>query len=157
MIDFTIKTKISKKDFLLLSLVISFSHNFIKVTTIIGLVAVFLSIIFSIFKTISQNEINPLLIIGITFSLFPVLILYKTSVLYDKSNELSEEFTLHFNDAHFKVVGQESSESITWDRVIKVKNVKNRLIIFIGIHNAKVINKKYLSEEQKNFIIQKGA
>ena len=152
MTDFSIKIKISKKDFLLLSLFVSFSHSFIKVTTTVGLVAT----IFSIFKIIIQNEISPLLILGIVFLLMPVLVLYKASVLYDKSNELSKEFTLYFNDSHFKLIGQESIDSIPWDRVIKVKNIKNCLIIFTGIHTAKLINKKYLSEEQKNFIIQKG-
>ena len=100
MTDFTIKIKISKKDFLLLSLFVSFSHNSIKVTTIVGLIATIFSI--------------------------------------------------------FKIIGQESLDSIAWDRVIKVKNIKNCLIIFTGIHTAKLINKKYLSEEQKEFIIQKG-
>lgn len=152
MTDFTIKIKISKKDFLLLSLFVSFSHNSIKVTTIVGLIAT----IFSIFKIIIQDEISPLLILGVIFLLLPVLILYKASVLYDKSYELSKEFTLHFNDSHFKIIGQESLDSIAWDRVIKVKNIKNCLIIFTGIHTAKLINKKYLSEEQKEFIIQKG-
>jgi hypothetical protein len=152
MTDFTIKAKISMKDFLLLSLVVSFSHNFIKVTTIVGLIAT----IFSIFQILIQNVISPLLILGVVLLLIPILVLYKTSVLYDKSNELSKEFTLHFNDSHFKVIGQESIDSIAWNRVIKVKNTKNCLIIFTGIHTAKAINKKYLSVEQKKFIMQKG-
>ena len=152
MTDFTIKIKISKKDFLLLSLFVSFSHNFIKVTTIVGLIAT----IFSVYKIVVQNEISLLLILGVVFLLLPILILYKASILYDKSNELSKEFTLHFNDSHFKVIGQESIDSIAWDRVIKVKNIKNCIIIFTGIHTAKLINNKYLSEEQKKFIMQKG-
>lgn len=148
MTDFTIKTKISKKDFLLLSLIVSFSHNFIKATTIIGLIATILSVF--------QNEFSLLLVPGVLLLLLPISIMHKASVLYDKSNELSEEFTLHFNDSHFKIVGQESEDLIAWDRVIKVKNKKNCIIIFIEIHTAKVINKKYLSEEQAEFIIQKG-
>jgi hypothetical protein len=150
--DFSIKVKISKNEFLLLSLFVSYSHNIFRIITLIGVAAIG----FSVFQIIVSKNVTSLLPLGIILLLLPLIVVIKASSLYDKSKELSEEFICEFNDSHFKVIGSNSIDSITWNKVIKIINLKKYLIIFTGLHSAKLINTKYLTADQKKFVVQKG-
>lgn len=110
--DFSFKASISKNQFLLLSLVISYSHNFVRALTIIGVIAIG----YSILQISIQGQVTTLLGLGIFCIFFlPLIILFKANSLYDKSSELSQEFVCEFNNSHFKVIGQNSIDSITWN------------------------------------------
>ncbi len=86
----------------------------------------------------------------------PIIILFKANSLYDKSGELSQDFVCEFNNSHFKVIGQNSIDSITWNKVVRVINLRKYLVIFTGRHSGKMINAKHLTNAQKQFIIRKG-
>ena len=156
MTEFSIKTKISKKGYLVLAVVLAFQNNLIRITFILGLIMLISEAL--IFTGKIENPFtnsSPLLILGIFFISLPLIILFKTNSLYNKSKELSQEYTFHFNDSYIKVVDQKSISSFSWDKILKAKFFKKYLILFIGRGAGKIIERKYLTKEQEVFIMGK--
>lgn len=136
----TVNTKLTKKDFINASLTVMFSRPFVRYF----LVIIFLIALINTVSGISKGA-NPLsgflppLIILVLYSSF---VYFSVGKAYSKNIRASENMEYRFDGSNLVIKGESFKSELSWDKIPKVTQTKNWLLIWQGGQIANAIPKR---------------
>jgi|GEM_PF-2015883 len=90
-------------------------------------------------------------LIGCIFMFYPVIISYiNAGKLYNSNKSLNEEMTYAFNEEGFIIKGESFKSEMKWEKLWKIKEMKDFLLLYQGKMIANIIPKKYVDEHVLN-------
>ena len=154
----TVNTKLTKKDFINASLTVMFSRPFLRYF----LVIIFLIALINTVAGISKGA-NPLsgflppLIILVLYSSF---VYFSVGKAYLKNIRASENMEYSFDENNLTIKGESFKSELSWDKIPKVTQTKNWLLIWQGGQIANAIPKRDIPDglpaELKTILAKKG-
>lgn len=136
----TVHTKLTKKDYINASLTVMFSRPFVRYF----LVIIFLIALINTVSGIS-NGANPLsgilppLIILILYSSF---VYFSVGKAYTSNARASESMEYSFEEGNLIIKGESFKSELSWDKVLKVTQTKNWLLVWQNRQIANAIPKR---------------
>lgn len=147
-----IEIQLSLEDYINVNMHITFRKIIIKVFTGIGIL--FLLIALFNLTTWLTTDLNPNFplgefILGFIFTFGLPLFVYWNSRLNYKSNaRIRERITYSFTEDLLEIKGESFNTQMTWEKMFKVTESKDLILLWQNRQLANVIPKKYLNSEQ---------
>ena len=139
----TIKTKLTKTDFINLNFVLLFSKVFIRIVFII----MTLSLVFGIVSAIIPNtfagdfSVSRILTPLFVLAFLPAVTYFTSAKNYLSNKRISETIEYKFEKDYLVIKGESFNSQLTWDKIHKVTLTKNWLLIFQTKQSANAINR----------------
>jgi len=141
-----IKSKLTKQDFINLNFILLYSKISMKVLTALTAFLFLVSIVASIF---SNHDYFPAVIFLFILLIFTPLHTYISAVRnFKASNRGSETIEYHFDNEYLSVKGESFNAQLSWDKIYKVTQTKNWILIWQNRQAGNPIPKGNISEEQ---------
>jgi hypothetical protein len=141
-----IKSKLTEKDFINVNFVLLYSKTSMKIFT--GIIAIFLfvSVLAAILipKVSYSQAITPLVML----SVLPLLTYFTAKKNYVANKRMSEIIEYQFDKDNLFMKGESFHSQLTWDKVYKVTQTKNWLLIWQNRQIANPVPKRDVWEGQ---------
>lgn len=158
-----IHTKLELKDYLKLSRTLMFRRGIVIVFMIIGVYAIAVSLITRLWfpQTFHNSGGLYTLLLGVFILLsYPVINYFNSKKIFNSHARLKEEITYQFTDENIKIAGESFSGEKTWDKVYKILELKDWILIYENKFVATILKKASFSSEQlqafKNLVKSKN-
>ncbi len=141
----SISTKLSLQDTININYYFYYSRWYVKVFTGVGLLLM-INYFFPQFESERQEE-N--LIFGLIVTiLIPISIYFSSRMKFKTNARIQEEIIYEFDEEHINVIGNSFSSSQSWEKIYKVSESKNWILIWNDRQSANPIPKRDISEEE---------
>ena len=138
-----IKTKMTQQDFIGANIALAYRRISTKIITAIGVLLLGYIIYLSILYPGATDTYEFIVPIGLI--LLPVILSYLTARLnYNTSKRSSENIEYIFSDDFFSIKGESFNSQLSWDKIYKVSQTKNWILIWHNRLAATPIPKKDL-------------
>lgn len=137
-----IETKLSQKNYRKLVLTLYYRNPMYIMFTIIGIIILIFSILEFIFMEETFSNPYQQLLTGLFLVLvMPLLTIYKANKNYNSNLRLNEPILYEFNNSTIKLTGESFNSEMTWEKVYKVKELKEWILIYQNKQVANLIKK----------------
>lgn len=145
-----IETHLSQKDYIKVNFYFTYRKISIKLFTGIGAFVLFISIVNIIIDRYPSFPTGEL-IFGIVFVFGIPLLTYLSAKRNYKTNaRISEKITYSFDPEMIKVNGESFNSEMTWNKMFKVTESKDWMLLWQNRQVANIIPKRDLNIEQLN-------
>ncbi|MDA3616345.1 YcxB family protein [Polluticaenibacter yanchengensis] len=141
-----IKSKLTERDFINANFVLLYSKTATKIFT--AIISIFLIISILTFFLIPNNSYIQVIPIAVMFSALPLLTYFTSKKNYSDNQRLSETIEYQFDKDNLLMQGESFNAQLTWDKVYKVTQTKNWILIWQNRQFANPIPKRDIPEEQ---------
>ena len=151
--DFTIRIRLTKKEYATIFFIGLYKKTVFIASTILGLYFV-VTVLLDYYNIISYYSEKPLFEIycGIILLLAPTLIVLMVVSQFNSNPFLKNEIEYTFGESGIIIKGITFKSEIQWSHIIKQKELGNYLILSHTKKLGNIINKKKLTIEQLQFI-----
>jgi len=136
-----IKTRLTEKDYINVSFVMFFHSIAVRIIIILGL---FVFAMGFILRFNSESKVGDFTFLIIFVVMFPLLTYFNAKRFYKGNPRLGETIEYQFEQDRLLVIGESFSSQYTWEKIYKVKQVKNWVLIYHSKQMANIISKKDL-------------
>lgn len=131
-----IKTRLSEKDYIRASFALFYSKFWVKFITLVGVLGLIVSVI-AIFVQLQPQNSSPITIAIIFLFGLPVMTYFSAKRNYSSMARISEPIEYRFTDDNLEVKGESFSSQYTWDKIYKITQTKNWILIW---HSRQIAN-----------------
>ena len=135
-----IKSTLTQKDFINVNFILLYSKTAVKIFTAIIIVFFIVSAVTVAF--IPKVNFSQLIVPVLMLLLFPVLIYFAAKRSYAANKRISETIEYQFAKDHLIMTGESFHSQLTWDKVYKVTETKNWILIWQNRQIANAIPKR---------------
>ncbi|MDP4185616.1 MAG: YcxB family protein [Bacteroidota bacterium] len=142
--EIIIQNKITQKDYIRFAFVNTYRKPSIIVISALSTAMVITSILYflGIFKYFSEPPYFEL-IFGLYFTLFfPIYLWIQSIRTFKTMGRLHESITYHFREENIQIVGESFNSQYSWDKIFKIKDLKNWVLIYQSKNTANILLKK---------------
>lgn len=155
MLPFTIVTQISKKDYVKAIMAHYTRKPFVIIRYLVLVLLIFEALQFN--KTHDKDVMDPwLFMILLLWILYDILVMVNVSYKFDDMPFLHKEQFYTFNEQGIILSGTNVSASYKWAQIIKVRQTRNYLLLYVNSYFYFVIKKEFLNPEQLKYILNVG-
>lgn len=139
-----IKSKLTEKDFINANFVLLYSKLSIKIFTGFILLFLMVSIANSFYfsKDSSSSMLPPLIMLIV----FPLMTYLGAKRNYKANKRAGETIEYDFNETNLSIKGESFNSQLSWDKIYKVTQTKNWILIWQTRQVANIISKKDIWE-----------
>lgn len=147
-----IESKLSLEDYRKLSFQLLYKRWSIIFVTVWGFIMLFFP--FLILTILPGARINiACLVVGMIFILlYPILTYFSSKSNYAAQKRIGEAVTYTFDDETIRSKGESFESTFTWDKVYRISQTKQFLLLWESKVTAHIIPLRYCSAEQLNAI-----
>lgn len=148
-----VETKLIKKEYLKLMLLMVYRRPMIIFLNIIGLVMITGTLLYAIgdYSMYSESPIVPG-IMGFFFVLFiPISVLFRAHKSFSSNGRVQEKITYDFTDEKTIIIGETFSSEMSWEKTYKVKELKNWILIYQNKQMFNLIPKTAFGDQLSEF------
>jgi len=144
-----VKTKMTQQDFISASIALKYSRISTKIIT--GMAVLILGYVTYLSVAYPDMIYFPEFILPVAFIIIPFILTYFSArINYNTSKRLSENIEYIFSDDYFSIKGESFNSQSSWDKVYKVSQTKNWILVWHNRFIANLIPKKDLQETDIN-------
>ncbi len=134
-----IKSKLTEQDFINATFVLQYSKVSIKILT--GLICFFLLISIFTATFLPGVSFSQIIIPLAMFMAIPVMTYFNAKRNFAADNRISESIEYNFDNDYLLMKGESFNSQLTWDKVYKVTQTKNWILIWQNKQIANPISK----------------
>jgi hypothetical protein len=149
----TIESKLTKKDYQNLMLLLTYRKPMTIVFVIIGILSFILPVLYlSGFKLPFDKPPYTQMIFGfvIVFAL-PLMIIYSANKTFVSNLRLHEKIIYEFNQDIISITGESFNSQMDWTKIHKIKELKNWILIYQSNQVANIIKKNAFGDNLDEF------
>ncbi|PHS10002.1 MAG: hypothetical protein COA88_02945 [Kordia sp.] len=150
-----ITTQLTEKDYLRYVFKLAYSKVGRILLTIVGLIMLLSSIAYylsSFMQSISEDTPYIPLFLGFFIVVgLPVIQYFETKKTFNTHQNLKEEMTYEFTDDLIKITGGSFKSEMQWDKLYKVKELKEWVLLYHSKAVANIIPKRDLESQITEF------
>ena len=141
-----IKAKLTERDYINVNFVLLYSRMFIKIFTGLMIFFVVFTLLAAVFLSIGSYSS----LIGPVFMLllFPLLTYFSAKKNYASNQRMTETIEYKFDDDNLVVKGESFNSQLSWNKIHKVTQTKNWVLIWQNRQVANPIPKRDIWEGQ---------
>jgi hypothetical protein len=140
-----IKTKLSEKDYINGNFILLYSKISIKIFTTLILIFLVLTIVLAV---LSYSPYSQIFVPLAMLIVMPFMTYFSAKRNFDANKMTGETIEYQFDNNYFSIKGESFSGSLPWERVYKVTQTKNWILVWQNMRNANPIPKRDISEVQ---------
>ncbi len=141
-----IKTKLTEKDLINVNFVLLYSKLSVKIFTLIGILMLVVTSV-SFFSQSRHSSITTLIATPLIILLgFPLLTYFGSKRSFVTNKRISETIEYQFGKELLFIKGESFTAQLTWDKIYKVSQNKNWILIWQNKQVANVIPKRDIWE-----------
>lgn len=140
-----IKTKLSEKDYINSNFILLYSKVSIKIFT--TLISIFL-VLTIVLAVLSYSPYSQIFVPLAMLIVMPFMTYFSAKRNFDTNKMTGETIEYQFDNSYFSIKGESFSGSLPWERVYKVTQTKNWILVWQNMRNANPIPKRDISEVQ---------
>ncbi|MEO7444949.1 MAG: YcxB family protein [Ferruginibacter sp.] len=142
-----IKTRLSENDFVRANITLVYQRILVRILTACWiLLALLQSLTYMLVDT--ANGFDILLLIILLF-FFPVIAFVKAKYLYKKNPQIGETVTYEIMDNRILCTGETYRSTITWNKILKVKQTNKWIFLWFDKQYAASIHKRDFWEGER--------
>lgn len=136
----------TEKDYINVNFVLLYRRVFVKIFTGIMIFCVLFTLLAAAFFSIGSYSslIGP----GVILFVFPLLTYFSAKQNYASNQRMTETIEYQFGEDNLVVKGESFNAQLSWDKIYKVTQTKNWVLIWQNRQVANVIPKKDIWEGQ---------
>ena len=143
-----IKSKLTEKDFINVNFVLLYSRPIFKIITIIFCVLVLIGI--PIVIVLPKTSLTQILFPLIFLSLMPLMTYFTAKRNFKANKRISETIEYQFDKDYLSAKGESFNTQQTWDKIYKVTQTKNWILIWQNNQVANPIHKRDIWDGEIN-------
>ena len=141
-----IKSKLSEQDFINVTFVLLYSKISMKIFT--GLISLFLIVSILTATLLPNVSFSQIILPVVLLSVMPLLTYFGAKRNFLANKRISETIEYHFDNDYLSMKGESFNSQLTWDKVYKVTQTKNWLLIWQNRQIANPIPKRDIWDGQ---------
>ena len=143
-----VTTQLTFDDFKKLSFHLMYRHFVIKFLTGFGIFFTVLVILLYFLNGMEDFNTSGL-ILGLVFTFMLPIITYRSAKTnYSSNQRVSENMTYEFDDSEISIEGESFNTTLTWDKVFKVSESKDFILIWQSRQTANAIPRRDFSNDK---------
>lgn len=140
-----IKSKLSEKDYINANIVLLYSKVSIKIFTVLIFAFLLLTILLAV---LSYSPYSQIFVPLAMLIVMPFMTYFSAKRNYAANKMTGETIEYQFDNNYFSVKGETFNSQQPWDRIYKVTQKKNWILVWQSTQNANPIPKRDISEVQ---------
>jgi hypothetical protein len=151
-----IKTKLTEKDFINVTLILLFNKLLIKIVYIAMAISLILGIASAFFPITLLGEFSFSRLIGPFFVLvfLPAVTYFSSKKNYSSNKRVSEPIEYKFEKDYLIIRGESFNSELTWDKIYKVTQTKKWVLIWQTRQSANAIHRSDIGDAEWNELKQ---
>ncbi len=148
-----IESKLSLEDYRKVNLQLIYKRWSVIFMTVLGFIMLFFTILILIILPDTTITIACIAVVGMIYILlYPVLTYFSSKSNYASQKRIGEAVTYTFDDETIRSKGESFESTFTWDKVYRISQTKQFLLLWESKVTAHIVPLKYCSAEQLNAI-----
>lgn len=146
-----IKSTLTRRDFIEVNFILLYSKIGIKIFT--GITALLLLLSFITAASLPNGQAFLIIFLSFLMLVFLPLVTYFSAIRnFTTRDRIGETMEYHFGDEYFVVKGESFNSQLTWEKIFKVTQTKNWILIWHNRQYAHPIKKGNVSTEQISYL-----
>jgi len=139
-----IKSKLTEKDFINVTLVLLYSKTSFKIFT--GTIITFFLVTLFTVVLIPKVTLSQMIVPVVMLSIAPLFTYFTAKKNYNSNQTISEAIEYQFDKDNLIVKGESFNSQLTWDKIYRVTQTKNWILIWQNSQIANPIPKRDIWE-----------
>lgn len=139
-----IKSKLTERDFIDVNFILLYSRTSMKIVTAIIIFFLFGSLLTAFF--LPTMPLSQAIVPAVMLSAMPLMTYFTAKKNYASNKRISETIEYVFEKDNLLIKGESFNSQLTWDKINKVTQTKNWILIWQSRQNANPISKRDIWE-----------